>query len=68
MTDGCVIDNLPLDAQSDDFVRLRIASSVEVNGHIVSRDADRATIRFHGEIHPLVVRRLEAPCDAVRLM
>ena len=57
---GCLIEDLPLGAEPDDFIRLRIANTVEVSGHIKSREAGRATIRFHGEIHPFVVSRLQA--------
>jgi len=60
LTGGCVIDNLPLGAQAEDFVRLRIAQSIQVNGYVASRDAMGATIRFYGEIHPFVVSRLGA--------
>jgi hypothetical protein len=58
--DGCAVQDLPVGSQPEDFIRLRIADTVEVSGHIVSLDANRGTIRFHGEIHPFVVRRLQA--------
>jgi hypothetical protein len=57
---GCIVIDLPLGPEPEDFIRLRIADSVEVSGHIVSRNAGGATIRFHGEVHPFVVRRLQA--------
>ena len=59
LTGGCTVDTLPLGAQMEDFVRLSIAQSIQVNGYVASRDAAGATIRFYGEIHPFVVNRLE---------
>jgi hypothetical protein len=54
---GCLCE---ADADWDedfDFLHLKIAELVEINGKVLWHDGHRAEISFFGQIHPVVVDR-----------
>jgi phenylalanyl-tRNA synthetase beta subunit len=53
--DGCAAE-----AECDwdtlrEFLHLRIADTVEINGRVIAHDGRRAQIGFFGQIHPAVI-------------
>lgn len=44
-----------------DFLHLKIAGSVEINGRVLRHHGQRADIRFFGQINPLVIDQWNAP-------
>ena len=53
--DGCACE-AELDwAGPGDFLHLRIADSVDINGRVLSRHGHTARIGFFGQIHPAVI-------------
>ncbi|TIX48813.1 hypothetical protein [Alteraurantiacibacter aquimixticola] len=43
-----------------DFLQLKIADSIEINGRVLQHKGRRAAIRFFGQLHPAAIERLAA--------
>ncbi|ANU06490.1 PilZ domain-containing protein [Paraurantiacibacter namhicola] len=54
---ACEIEDCP-DCADGDFVHLRIDGRIDINGTIAWRRGQRAGVRFHGQIHPVVIQQL----------
>ncbi|GAA0268053.1 hypothetical protein GCM10009127_04770 [Alteraurantiacibacter aestuarii] len=56
--DGCSCE-APVDWEGDlDFLHLKIAGRIDINGRVLWQEGKRASIRFFGQIHPSVVDEL----------
>ena len=53
--DGCACEGDCDWAGAGEFLHLRIADAVEINGRVLSRQGQRARIAFFGQIHPAVI-------------
>ena len=57
-SDGCACE-ASVDWEEDcDFLHLRIADRIDVNGRVLWQNGKLAGIRFFGQIHPAVVDEL----------
>jgi hypothetical protein len=57
-SDGCVIESANDDLEPSDFLHLRIAGAMDVNGCTVWCRGRRAEIHFFGQIHPHAIECL----------
>ncbi|AKH42670.1 PilZ domain protein [Croceibacterium atlanticum] len=59
--DGCAVRAIAQEPlEQADFLKLRIANSIEVNGKIAWLNGETAGVRFFGQINPVVVEMLLA--------
>ncbi len=56
--DGCVIEADDVWEEACDFVHLRIAGTVDMNGRLAWVRGRRAGMRFFGQIHPAAIAKL----------
>ncbi len=56
--EGCAAEAAERWGEDCDFIHLKIADSIDVNGRVLWHKGRRATIRFFGQIHPHVVNEL----------
>lgn len=56
--DGCVIESANDDLEPSDFLHLRIAGTMDVNGCTVWCKGRKAEIHFFGQIHPHAIECL----------
>lgn len=59
--DGCVIEAATDELEPSEFLHLRIAGTMDVNGCTVWCQGGRAEIHFFGQIHP---HAIECLCQA----
>lgn len=63
-SDGCIAQASAKWDEDDDFVHLRIADRVDINGKVLWRRGGRVGIGFFGQIHPQVVNDLRGAIRA----
>jgi len=56
--DGCSAETDRDWRGKGEFVHLRIADSIDINGRILWRKGRRVKIGFFGQLHPVVVEQL----------
>lgn len=52
---GCVIEADAGELEQSDFLQLRIAGAMDVNGRVVWCNGSKAEIQFFGQIHPTAI-------------
>lgn len=55
--DGCALDDCDF-CEEGEFVHLKIDDRIDINGTVAWRRGKRIGVRFHGQIHPVVVGQL----------
>lgn len=58
--DGCSAEADCDWSEDCDFLRLKIADRIDINGRVLWHDGKRAAIRFYGQLHPVVIAELAA--------
>ncbi len=53
--EGCLVEGLEDWDEDADFLHLRIADHIEINGRMLWHKGRRASIRFFGQIHPFAI-------------